>query len=311
MAAQEMTSVQVADSLLGLRADRELIAPDPSHSVRWLEHDYPSPVARWNYHPEYEIHLIRSGTGRFIVGDHVGAFDAGQVVLVGSGVPHDWVSDLEPGEVIPGRDAVIQFDGAWATACAALMPEFAEVTHLLEQSARCIQFHGQTAVAAAERIEAVGAGTGLARLANVLELFVVLARSGADDRQTLAAGWFRPDLDQQAAAMVEITLDYIFGNQSREIRLSVAAERVGMSESTFSKYFKRSVGQNFTEIVRKLRITHACRLLEQTTEPVSSICFTVGFSNLSNFNRQFRAEVGSTPQEYRSARRAMRQAAPS
>jgi len=54
---------------------------DPSQSVRWHEHHYPSPLACWNYHPEYEIHLIRKGTGKFIVGDHIGTFEAGHVSI--------------------------------------------------------------------------------------------------------------------------------------------------------------------------------------------------------------------------------------
>lgn len=293
-------SIRLADRLTGLHANREVIPPDPFHSVRWHEHDYPSPIARWNYHPEYEIHLIRAGTGRFIVGDHVGGFSAGQVVLVGSGVPHDWVSDLEPGEVIARRDAVIQFDGAWAVACAQAMPEFSELTQLLEQSSRGILFRGATSLRAAAQIEAVGASIGLARLGRLIELFATLARSVPHERETLASGWFRPDLDRYAAAVVDISLEYIFTNQTGDIRLSTAAALVGMSESSFSKYFKSSVGQTFSDLVRKLRITHARRLLEQTDDPISSICFDVGFTNLSNFNRQFRAETGTTPRSYRS-----------
>jgi hypothetical protein len=49
-------TARLAERLLGMRANREVIPPDPNHSVRWHQHDYPSPVARWNYHPEYEIH---------------------------------------------------------------------------------------------------------------------------------------------------------------------------------------------------------------------------------------------------------------
>ena len=96
-------TARLAERLLGMRANREVIPPDPDHSVRWHEHDYPTAAARWNYHPEYEIHLIRKGTGKFIVGDHIGTFEAGHVSLVGSGLPHDWVSDLEPGEVTGGQ----------------------------------------------------------------------------------------------------------------------------------------------------------------------------------------------------------------
>ena len=78
-----------------------------------------------------------------------------------------------------------------------------------------------------------------------------------------------------------------------------AAALVGMAEPTFSKYFKRATGQNFSDLVRKLRLAHARRLLELSDKPISDICYEVGFSNLSNFNRHFLNDAGETPRQYR------------
>jgi AraC-like DNA-binding protein len=292
-------TARLAERLLGMRADREVIPHDPDHSVRWHHHDYPSAVARWNYHPEYEIHLIRKGTGKFIVGDHIGTFEAGHVSLVGSGLPHDWVSDLEPGELIEGRDALIQFDGKWVEQTAELVPELAEIKPLLEQSARGIEFLGPTAHAAAAAIEAMGVSTGLVRLHRLLELFAVLAHAPQEDRRYLADEWFRPQLDGQAAAVVDIVLEYVFSNHAGSLKMSEAAALVGMPEPTFSKYFKRATGQNFSDLVRKLRLAHARRLLEHSDKAISDICYEVGFSNLSNFNRHFLNDAGETPRQYR------------
>lgn len=293
-------AVRLAERLIGLRATREIVPHDPAQSVRWLEHDYPSPIARWNYHPEFEIHLIRKGTGKFIVGDHLGTFEAGQVTLVGSGLPHDWVSDLQPGEVIEKRDAVFHVDGGWIRRCADVIPELVEVEPVLQQSARGILFTGGTAVAAADAIEAAGASAGLERLHNIFRIFAVFANSPQSDRQLLAREWFQPQLDGEAAAVVDIALEYIFANHSGRVRMAEAARLVGMTEPTFSRYFRRATGQNFSDMVRKLRLAHACRLLEQTDESVSAICFGVGFSNLSNFNRHFLSEMAMTPKKYRS-----------
>ncbi|WP_353710763.1 AraC family transcriptional regulator [Arthrobacter sp. K5] len=292
-------TARLAERLLGMRANREVIPPDPSHSVRWHEHDYPSPLARWNYHPEYEIHLIRKGTGKFIVGDHIGTFEAGHVSLVGSGLPHDWVSDLEPGEVLERRDAVIQFDGKWIQQAAVTVPEMEEVKPLLDQSARGIEFLGRSARAAAASIEAMGETEGLERLHHLLELFTILVRAPQEERRYLAEEWFRPQLDGQAAAVVDIVLEYVFSNHAGNIKMSEAAALVGMSEPTFSKYFKRSTGQNFSDLVRKLRLAHARRLLEHSDSAISDICYEVGFSNLSNFNRHFLNDTGETPRRYR------------
>lgn len=292
-------TTRLAERLLGMRANREIIPPDPNHSVRWHEHDYPSPVARWNYHPEYEIHLIRKGTGKFIVGDHIGTFEAGHVSIVGSGLPHDWVSDLEPGEVLENRDVVIQFDGKWVERASSLVPEMAEVKPLLEQSARGIEFLGESAKSAAASMEAMGTSTGLERLQHLMELFSTLTRAPQDERRYLADEWFRPQLDGQAAAVVDIVLEYVFSNHAGIIKMSDAAALVGMSEPTFSKYFKRATGQNFSDLTRKLRLAHARRLLERSDKPISEICYEVGFSNLSNFNRHFLNDAGETPRKYR------------
>ena len=295
----EGAAARLAQRLLGMRANREVIPADPNHAVRWHEHDYPSPLARWNYHPEYEIHLIRKGTGKFIVGDHIGTFEAGHVSIVGSGLPHDWVSDLEPGEVLQGRDAVIQFDGKWVEQAAALIPEMAEVKPLLEQSARGIEFLGRSAAAAASSIEAMGASTGLERLHHLLKLFTILTRAPQEEQRYLAEEWFRPQLDGQAAAVVDIVLEYVFSNHAGDVKMSEAAALVGMPEPTFSKYFKRATGQNFSDLVRKLRLAHARRLLERSDKAISDICYEVGFSNLSNFNRHFLNDAGETPRQYR------------
>lgn len=299
VAPSEGAAARLAERLLGMRANREVIPADPNHSVRWHEHDYPSPLARWNYHPEYEIHLIRKGTGKFIVGDHIGTFEAGHVSLVGSGLPHDWVSDLEPREVLERRDAVIQFDGKWVQQAAAMIPEMAEVIPLLEQSARGIEFLGRSAQTAAAAIEAMGASTGLERLHHLFEVFAILARAPQQERRYLADEWFRPQLDGQAAAVVDIVLEYVFSNHAGSVRMSEAAALVGMSEPTFSKYFKRSTGQNFSDLVRKLRLAHARRLLERSDKAISDICYEVGFLNLSNFNRHFLNDTGETPRTYR------------
>jgi AraC-like DNA-binding protein/mannose-6-phosphate isomerase-like protein (cupin superfamily) len=292
-------TARLAERLLGMRANREVIPPDPNHSVRWHQHSYPSPVARWNYHPEYEIHLIRKGTGKFIVGDHIGTFEAGHVALVGSGLPHDWVSDLEPGEVLENRDAVIQFDGKWVEQAAAVVPELAEARPLLEQSQRGIEFLGRSAKEAAAAIEAMGTTSGLARLQHLFALFRVLVEAPQADRRYLAEEWFRPQLDGQAAAVVDIVLEYVFSNHASTVKLSEAAALVGMQEASFSKYFKRATGQNFSDLVRKLRLAHARRLLERSDKPISDICYEVGFTNLSNFNRHFLNDLGETPRHYR------------
>ena len=68
---------------------------------------------------------------------------------------------------------------------------------------------------------------------------------------------------------------------------------LGMSESAFSKYFKRMSGQTFSDTVRKLRLAQAGKLLKDTDLAVGSIYHRAGYPNLSNFNRQFQPSTAS------------------
>lgn len=290
-----------ARQLVGRPAARELVPPTPGASARWHMHDYPGPYCRWNYHPEYEIHLIQHGTGRAIVGDHIGRFRAGHLVLVGSNLPHHWISDLAAGERIVDRDVVLQFHPQWFADCRRLMPELATVEPLLQRSARGIEFIGGVAADATAELLAVGRSTGLRRLQHILALLGLLESAPAEETRLLASPWTPPADAAAAADVVESTLGYVFTHLSADVRMSDAADLAGMSESGFSRYFRRATGQSFSDTVRKLRLAHACQLLEHSDDPVATICQRVGYRNLSNFNRQFLREHQLTPREYRRA----------
>ena len=80
---------------------------------------------------------------------------------------------------------------------------------------------------------------------------------------------------------------------------STAAAELGMSESRFSRFFRRATGNTFTDFVNLVRVNRACQLLMETDRQVTRICYEVGFNNVANFNRRFREIKGMTPSEFR------------
>ena len=78
----------------------------------------------------------------------------------------------------------------------------------------------------------------------------------------------------------------------------VAAE-LGMSESRFSRFFRRATGNTFTDFVNRVRINRACQLLMESDRTITAICYEVGFNNVANFNRRFLEIKGMTPSEFR------------
>ena len=278
---------------------REVIPLHPSHSFRWLEHDYPSEIARWQYHPEIEIHLIRQSTGSLIAGDYIGPFGPGQVSIMGSNLPHDWMSDLQPGEVFANRDALIQFDADWFLRVSTVIPELTGAKAFLDEISQGVIFHGETRAKAEALLESVGASTGLGQISGFFALIDLFMKAPDSDKQYLSRRWVHDHASTEGKLAVESGIKYIFENLTQDIRMSEAARIAHMSEPTFSKYFKKASGFTFSDMVKKLRIAHSCRLLDQTKDSVAEICENVGYTNLANFNRQFLAEVGMTPTAYR------------
>lgn len=279
------------------RAVREIIPSDRDASVRFAVHDDPHPYARWNYHPEYELHLIQASTGRYVIGDTAGAYAPGQLTLLGPNLPHQWIAVRDTAQTIPEAHAVLHFSDEWVRACQSAIPELSVLDSLLRRSTQGLEFHGLTAERAGKAFHRVHAATdAMERVVAVLALLHLLATASIEDSRLIVPGELS---HSESSARVAQAVEYIFENLRTDVRLSEAARRAAMSDSAFSRYFKAASGRTFTMMVRELRLAEACRLLESSTESIAQIATEVGYTNLSNFNRQFRRELGVTPSQHR------------
>ena len=175
---------------------------------------------------------------------------------------------------------------------------------LLSRSAHGIEFQGDTAARGAAALLAVrDADPGMERLVRVLDVLRVLAAGPASEQKPVVRGWL-PALGGADSELISRAIDYILDNLTTGASLHEAARQAAMSDSAFSRYFKAGSGRTFTDMVRQLRLTQACRLLERTDDTVGAIAGAVGYSNLSNFNRQFLRAYGVTPRQHRTSARA-------
>ena len=275
----------------------EHIVTNANETFLWRVDDYPWERNVWNYHPEIEIHLLRKASGMTFVGDHIGEFYPGYLTVIGPNLPHDWVTATEPGELIKGRDVVIQFDPARIKAIANTVPEFTHLDNFFHRSERGLVFVGETRRRGAELIEAMGGLTGFARFSLFIQLLELLSTS--DEFEVLSSPQFAPKLDAGKRDVIQRSLIYIFKHLATDLHLAEIAEQAGMSESTFSRFFKKNTGNSFTDHVNKLRVWQACKLLAETDMPITDICFEVGYLNISNFNRTFLRQHKMTPSAYR------------
>ena len=271
----------------------EHVVTQASDTFLWRHDDYPCERNGWNIHPEFEIHLITNAAGVALVGDHIGRFAPGHLSIVGGGLPHDWVTDLGPGEVVRGRDVVLQFDADRVGRAGAAFPELLEVLPFLARAQRGLAFHGAARAAGASLMERIGPARGVERLALFVQLLHVLSRT--KDYTHLSSERFTPVVDPAALDLIQRALAYVLDHFITDLRIGDMAAMAGMTESTFSRFFKRNTGNSFTDHVTKLRVSRACNLLAHSSLPVTSICYEAGYSNISNFNRNFRKQRGDTP----------------
>ncbi len=273
------------------------ITDGTKRSVHYIEHGFPNPLVRWHYHDDYELHLIIASSGKVFVGDHVGRFSPGHLVLTGPRLPHNWISHTEPNEIIELRDLVIQFRMDLLPKMADMAPELMPILPLLDRARHGIEFLSVDTQWAQTMFQSIRDSSGPSRISLLIDLLNYL--SAENDYALLSTLAIRSRADQASQDKIEEVTQYISENFSREITLGEMAKRVGMNDSAFSRFFAKATGNSFNRFVNRVRISKACELLSETDIPITAICYEAGFNNIANFNRRFREMKEITPREYR------------
>jgi AraC-like DNA-binding protein len=271
-------------------------APADTGLVRCLAHGFPTPLARWHFHDEYELHLITATSGKAFVGDWIGPFQPGHLVLCGPRLPHNWISMDVPDGGVRERDLVIQFAHGPIAHAAEEIPEFAEVMALLERARHGVEFFG-ISDRAIQHFHAVKGQRGFHRLAAFFAYLDDLAH--CTDYRLLSSVRMQGEEDEAANEQVNALVDRITRDYAQPLSAAEMAAELGMSESRFSRFFRRATGNTFTDFVNRIRVNRAGQLLMETDNLVTHICYEVGFNNVANFNRRFLEVKGLTPSEFR------------
>jgi AraC-like DNA-binding protein len=271
-------------------------SPGETGLVRCIVHGFPSLLSRWHFHDEYELHLITATSGKTFVGDWIGTFEPGHLVLCGPRLPHNWVSADAPVGGVPERDLVIQFAHGPIAHAAEQIPEMTEVMVLLERARQGIEFFG-LADRAAQHFQAVKSARGFQRLAAFCSYLSDLARWG--DYRLLSSVRMQGEEDEAENDQVDKLVNRILRDHAQPLSAAELAAELGMNESRFSRFFRRATGNTFPDFINRIRVNRASQLLMESDRLVSHICFEVGFNNVANFNRRFLEIKGMTPSEFR------------
>ena len=248
---------------------------------------------KWHYHPEFELTLILKGNGMRLVGDSYLPFQAGDLVLVGSGIPHTWESDTNSHETVAA--VVIQFSEELISNFMN-NEAFDKIKKLLYSSVRGLFFSKPLAMDIEHQMMTIASEKGVKQITALLNVLNDLA---FENNETLASSFYSPKNSIENETRINTVFNYIKQNVASTIVLEQAAASIHLTKGAFCKFFKRMTGKTFSDYVNEIRIGKACYLLSETDKTIYQIAIEVGFENQSYFNRVFLIKKGSTPNQFR------------
>jgi AraC-like DNA-binding protein len=255
--------------------------------------------ATWHFHPELQLTLVIRSRGHRLVGDKFAPLTHGDLVLVGSNLPHVWQQDKTHGSSPNAVHAiVVRFLETFLGRDFLEIPEAEPLRRLFRRAARGLQVTGRSRDVVAAKMERLAHARGLERVAELLSILDTLAHS--KELRPIASPGFVPNLASEDQGRMQRVCDYINTHLSDTIDRAAVAREAHLSVGAFSRFFRVRTGKTLPEYVNELRVGRACRLLADEQAKITDIALECGFRNLANFNRRFREITKMTPRDYRA-----------
>ena len=256
--------------------------------------DYPIHI-----HDVLELNFVAKAAGaRRVVGDSsevIGDLDL--VLITSSDLEHVWEQHECKSEVI--HEVTVQFRLNFDLITSPFrFNSYKSIYQMLIRAQRGLAFPPQAIMLVYHR---------LVRLSSIDEGFLAVQEffsilyelSKFDDARELATSSFaKVGVESESKRILKVK-SYIDEHYKDEMSLEQLADLVGMTCTSFSRYFKQRTSKTISEYIIDIRLGYAARMLIDTADSISEICWRTGFNTLSNFNRLFRKRKGCSPTEFR------------
>lgn len=281
-----------------IKPELERIEPafGSSFSYRTYDKEHPNKNHTfWHYHPEIEIVYVNGGSGKRQIGSHISYYRNGDLLLIGSYLPHCGFTEGLTGT---DKEAVIQLSPDFLGNQFFDIPEMKNIKALFEKAKMGIVYSGDSKRRIGIKIESLKNEGPYERLLGLLEIFKLLESS--EEYTVLNAQGFVLETELQDNQRVNFVFNFVKEEFRRPISLDEIAGMVSMTVPAFCRYFRKITGKTFTQFVNEYRLVHAAKLLHEKQVSITEVCFESGFNNFSHFNKQFKKFTGKSPSVYRN-----------
>tara|TARA_R110000868_G_scaffold15251_2_gene69614 strand:+ start:2432 stop:3277 length:846 start_codon:yes stop_codon:yes gene_type:complete len=269
--------------------------PKPEQDALVFQVDYgASFYDKLHQHKEIQISLIVEGEGTLLVGDSVNDYAKNDVLIIGSNIPHVFKSD---------QSASKNFH---MISLFFTRPSFGSNFFDLEELKEVQAFfkrakHGFKVSSKLKQINTLffqlAEGTKLNRFLILLQILKITSKSNYNSLSSFIYDKTYSDNEGQRMRNV---FEYTMNSFQGDISLKTISNVANMTKNAFCKYFKKRTNKTYVQFLNELRVEHACRLLQSNNDlSIIQIAERVGFNNMSNFNRQFKATKSCNPTEFK------------
>ena len=272
--------------------------PKPEHDALIYQEDRELVFYdKFHQHEEIQVSFILEGEGTLIVGDTINYYKKGDVLAIGSNLPHVFKSDIATN--IASVMLTLFFSKS------AFGSDFFELEELRELNTFFKKVdYGLSVSTKSNKLEnlftQLNDSSKFQRFIILLEILKLLSKS-----KTLSLSSFIYDkkyTDSEGKRMRDV-MDFTIKNYNKHISLNDVAQVSAMTKNAFCKYFKKRTNKSYFSFLTELRVENACKLLlSEESFSIAEIAEKSGFHNISNFNRQFKTIRQMSPSEFRKAK---------
>lgn len=256
--------------------------------------------APFHSHPELELVYVKESFGKRIVGNSVAQFVPGDMVFLGSDIPHVWLNDeiyYQGIGTLKAKAIVVYFNKDIFGPTFYEQKETKKITNLFSQAEKGLFISGKTNEKIAKKLEKLITKQNFEIIVGLFEILSILSES--DEIDFINNEAYSPINTQSKNDRISDVFEYVKVNYKEEISLILIAKIAHLTPTSFCRMFKLKTKKSFVEYLNEIRVSNACKLLIETEKGISEIAYECGYKTASNFNQLFKKLTGTTPKEYR------------
>jgi len=265
--------------------------------LAFVEREQPCFNTRFHSHPEYELVYVKRGRGRRVIGACMEKFNDDELILIGSNLPHVWISDNQHDNV-DSSSLVLYFEKDIFGDPFYNGPAGRKILNLLQAASSGILIQGDTKCKVLDRLSELCSADELSKVVHLIEILKLL--SGSTELKYIASNFPRFTNQNYELDRMNSVYEYLQNHYWQAIKIADMARILHVTPEHFCRLFKQKSRKSFKDYLQSLRVDKACYYLCNSDLTVAEIANRCGYESVPSFIKVFKGKVNVSPARYRT-----------